>query len=177
MAKDIVVYGLYDTRTELEGAITALRNAGFRPTDISVVGAEPRGTHDLAHELNTKAPEGAAAGGGTGAVIGGVLGWLAGVGVLTIPGLGPFLAAGPIVAALAGIGAGGAVGGMVGALVGIGIPEVEAKRYEGRIRSGRILCSVHCDDGEWAKRAKELMKNSGAKDLAETGEKVADYHP
>jgi hypothetical protein len=177
MSKDIVVYGLFDSRAALEVAIAALRDDGFRATDISVLGSEPRGTHDIAHELNTKAPEGAATGAGAGAAIGGVLGWLAGAGMLAIPGIGPLLAAGPVVAALAGAAAGGATAGIVGALIGLGIPEVEAKRYEGRIRSGRILCSIHCDDSKWADRAKRILKNSGAEDLAQTGEKVADYHP
>jgi hypothetical protein len=177
MAKDIAVYGLFDSRSALEVAVGALRDDGFRATDISVLGSDIRGTHDLAHELNTKAPEGATAGAGTGAAVGGVLGWLAGIGLLTIPGVGPLLAAGPIVAALAGAGAGGAAGGLVGALIGLGIPEVEARRFEGRIRSGRLLCSVHCDDSKWADRARRILKNSGAEDLAETGEKAADYHP
>jgi hypothetical protein len=172
-----VVYALYDSRARLEAAVEALRAAAFRASDISVLGRDRDTTHELAHEINTKAPEGATAGGATGAAIGGVLGWLAGVGVLTIPGIGPLLAAGPIVAALAGIGAGGATGGLIGALVGTGIPEVEAKRYEGRIRSGHILVSVHCDDGEWEKRAREILQNTGGEDVAGTREAVGDYHP
>lgn len=177
MAKDRAVFGLFDSRGALEAGVDALRAAGFRAEDISVLGSEPRTTHELVHEINSKAPEGAVAGGAAGAAIGGTLGWLAGIGMLTIPGIGPFLAAGPIVAALAGIGAGSATGGLLGALAGIGIPEVEAKRYEGRIRGGRILCSVHCDDDEWAKRAKEILNTSGAEDVSSAREKVGDYHP
>jgi hypothetical protein len=177
MAKDRTVFGLFDSRGALEAAVDALRGAGFRADDISVLGAEPRTTHELVHEINSKAPEGAVTGGAAGAAIGGTLGWLAGVGMLTIPGIGPFLAAGPIVAALAGAGAGTATGGLIGGLVGVGIPEVEAKRYEGRIRGGRILVSVHCDDDKWAKRATEILKTSGAEDVSQAREKVGDYHP
>jgi hypothetical protein len=176
--KDTAVFGLFESRAQLQTAVEALRTAGFRPTDISVVGIDQsRGTHELGHELNTKAPEGAATGGAVGGAVGGVLGWLAGVGMIAVPGIGPLLAAGPIVAALAGIGAGATTGGLVGALAGIGIPEVEAKRYEGRIRSGRLLLSIHCDDGDWTDRAKEILKSAGAEDVASTREKVGDYHP
>jgi hypothetical protein len=133
------------------------------------------GSKDLGTEKATKAPEGAAAGAGSGAVIGGALGWLVGIGSLAIPGLGPFIAAGPILAALAGLGVGGAVGGFVGALVGMGIPEYEAKRYEGRIKKGGILVSIHCDDSEWVKKAKETLKVTGAEDISSTGEAGADY--
>jgi hypothetical protein len=128
---------------------------------------------DLAHEINTKAPEGAAAGAGTGAAIGGVLGWLVGIGALAIPGVGPLVAAGPIVAALAGAGAAGATGGLIGA----GFPEVEAKRYAGRIREGGYLVSVHCDDREWARRAKEILENTGGQDVVRSAEATADYRP
>ena len=138
----------------------ALRAAGYRNTDISVLFPDNRGTKDFAHEKNTKAPEGTTAGAASGLAIGGTLGWLAGIGALAIPGIGPFIAAGPIVAALAGAGAGGALGGLVGALVGMGIPEYEAKRYEGRIRSGGILMSVHCDNSEWVGRAKEILRDN-----------------
>ena len=124
---------------------------------------------------NTKAPEGTAAGAGTGAVVGGTLGWLAGIGALAIPGLGPFIAAGPIMAALAGVGVGGAVGGLTGALIGMGIPEFEAKRYEGRIKEGGILLSVHCDDSDWTKKAKEILEQSGGQDVTSTGEAKADF--
>jgi hypothetical protein len=133
------------------------------------------GTKDLAYKKDTKAPEGATTGGVTGGVIGGALGWLAGVGALAIPGLGPFIAAGPIMGLLAGAGAGGAIGGLVGSLVGMGIPEYEAKRYEGRIKAGAILLSVHCDDSEWVKRAKRILAETGADDISSTGEAAADY--
>jgi hypothetical protein len=177
MAKDIAAFGLYPDRVSLESGIDGLRTAGFRHTDISVVIPDSDTTKELAHEINTKAPEGATIGGGTGAVVGGVLGWLVGIGALAIPGIGPLVAAGPIVAALAGIGAGTATGGLIGALAGAGIPEVEAKRYEGRIRRGAILVSVHCDDSEWADRAKEILETTGAQDVASTSEARADYHP
>jgi hypothetical protein len=132
------------------------------------------GTKDFAHEKGTKAPEGATAGAGTGAVIGGSLGWLAGIGALAIPGLGPFIAAGPLMAALAGVGVGGAVGGVTGALIGMGIPEYEAKRYEGRVKRGGILLSVHSDDSNWTKRAKDILERTGAEDIASTGETKGD---
>ena len=136
---------------------------------------ENEGTKDFAHEKHTKAPEGTATGATSGAVIGGGLGWLAGIGALAIPGLGPLIAAGPIVAALAGAGAGGAIGGLAGALVGVGIPEYEAKRYEGRVKEGGILLSVHCDDSKWTSRAKDILKQTGGQDVASTGEENADF--
>jgi len=177
MRKDIGVFGLYPTRTELERAVEALRGAGFRATDVSILVPQDRSTHELGHEMHSKAPEGGVTGAVAGGAVGGVLGWLASVGLLTIPGLGPFLAAGPIVAALAGIGAGGATGGLIGALVGAGVPEVEAKRYEGRLRKGNVLCSVHCDDTKWADRAKEILKSTGAQEISSTAEATADYRP
>src|SRR6266849_4512933 len=143
--KNTAVFGIYRTRVAAEEAVDVLRNAGFRNTDISVLLPENQGTKDFAVKKDTKAPEGATTGATSGAVVGGVLGWLAGIGALAIPGLGPFIAAGPIMAALAGAGTGGVVGGLVGALVGMGIPEYEAKRYEGRIKQGGILLSVHSD--------------------------------
>ena len=151
--KNTAVFGLYRDEAHVSGAVDALRAAGYRNTDISVLFPDNRGTKDFAHEKNTKAPEGTAAGASSGMAIGGALGWLVGIGALAIPGIGPFIAAGPIVAALAGAGAGGAVGGLIGALVGLGIPEYEAKRYEGRVRSGGILMSVHCDSSDWVGRA------------------------
>jgi hypothetical protein len=156
-------------------AVDALRQADFRNTDISVMFPDNAGTKDFAHEKNTKAPEGAATGAGSGAVIGGTLGWLAGIGALAIPGVGPFIAAGPIVAALAGVAVGGAVGGITGALVGMGIPEYQAKRYEGRVKEGSILLSVHCDDSKWTKKAKEILERTGAEDVSSTGESSADF--
>jgi Protein of unknown function (DUF3341) len=173
--KNTAAFGIYQDRVGVETAVDMLRNAGFRNTDISVLFPHNEGTKDFAAEKNTKAPEGAAAGVGTGAVIGGGLGWLAGIGALAIPGVGPFIAAGPIMAALAGVGVGGAVGGITGALIGMGIPEFEAKRYEGRIKEGGILLSVHCDDSEWTKKAKQILEHSGAQDVTSTGEASADF--
>jgi len=173
--KNIAVFGIYPTRASVENVVDTLKAEGFRSTDISVLFPENVGTKDFAHEKGTKAPEGAATGAGTGALLGGGLGWLAGIGALAIPGLGPFIAAGPIMAALAGAGVGGAVGGLTGALVGLGIPEYEAKRYEGRVKQGGILLSVHSDDSEWAKRAKAILERTGAEDVSSTGEAGADY--
>src|SRR5205809_5192700 len=173
--KNTAAFGIYPDRASVELAVDRLRAAGYRNTDISVLFPENVGTKDFAHEKNTKAPEGAAAGAGTGAVLGGTLGWLAGIGALAIPGLGPFIAAGPIMAALAGAGVGGTVGGVVGALVGMGIPEYEAKRYEGRVKSGGILLSVHCDDSEWTKKAKDILEATGAEDVSSTGESEAEF--
>src|SRR6185312_14010480 len=147
--KNTAAFGIYRDRVSVENAVDALRAADFRNTDISVLFPENAGTKDFAHEKHTKAPEGATTGATSGAVIGGTLGWLVGIGAVAIPGLGPFVAAGPVIAALAGVGAGGAVGGIAGALIGIGIPEYEAKRYEGRIKNGGILLSVHSDNSEW----------------------------
>lgn len=175
MAKNIAVFGIYRSRKSVEDAVDALRNADFRNTDISVLFSENVGTKDFAHEKHTKVPEGSTAGAGTGAVIGGTLGWLTGIGALAIPGVGPFIAAGPIVSLLAGMGAGGVLGGIAGALVGMGIPEYEAKRYEGRIKEGGILLSVHCDNAEWKKRAVEILKQTGAGDIGSEGEVKADF--
>jgi hypothetical protein len=173
--QNIAVFGIYRDRDSVERVVEILRGAGFRNTDISVLFPENEGTKDFALEKGTKAPEGTAAGAGTGAVVGGSLGWLVGIGALAIPGLGPFLAAGPIVGALAGVGAGGVVGGLVGALIGFGMPEYEAKRYEGQIRRGGILMSVHCDNPDWVKRAKDILKETGAEDIASAGEASADF--
>src|SRR5580700_11932551 len=170
MAKNTAVFGIYRDRMSAENAVDVLREANFRNTDISALLPENLGTKDFAHEKNTKAPEGVAAGVTTGAVVGGGLGWLAGIGALAIPGIGPLLAAGPIVALLAGAGAVGMAGGIVGALVGFGIPEYEALRYEGRVKHGGILMSVHCDDSHWVKRAEEVLKRTGAEDISSTGE-------
>jgi hypothetical protein len=173
MAKNIAVYGIYPSRLTVEQAVEALKDAGFRNTDISVLFPEGGGTKEFAVEKETKAPEGATTGAGTGVVIGGTLGWLTGIGLLAIPGLGPFIAAGPIVAALAGAGAGGLVGGIAGALIGMGIPEYEATRYEGRIKKGGILLSVHADDGDWKSKAKDILKRTGAEDIGTKGESGA----
>jgi hypothetical protein len=178
MATDLVAYGIYPDRDSFDSAIEALRAAGFRNSDISVILPErDRTTRDLAHEINTKAPEGIATGAGSGAALGGVLGWLVGIGTIAIPGVGPLVAAGPVVAALAGAGAAGAAGGLVGGLVGAGIPEIEAKRYAGRIREGGYLISVHCDDRNWAKRAEEILEATGGRDVVKSSEATPDYRP
>jgi hypothetical protein len=178
MATDLVAFGIYPDRPSFERALESLRAAGFRNSDISAILPDrDRTTRDLAPEINTKAPEGFTTGAGTGAAVGGVLGWLVGVGAIVIPGIGPLLAAGPVVAALAGAGAAGATGGLVGGLIGAGIPEVEAKRYAGRIREGAYLLSVHCDDSEWANRAEELLEATGGRDVVTTSEATADYRP
>jgi len=173
--KNTAVFGIYPSRTAVEEAVEHLRAAGFRSTDISVLFPENRGTKDFAHEKNTKAPEGTTTGVVSGGIAGGVLGWLTSIGVLTIPGLGPLVVAGPILAALAGAGALGTVGGIIGALVGLGMPEYEAKRYEGRIREGGVLLSVHCDSTGWVRRAKEVLEQSGAQDIGSAGEKSGDF--
>lgn len=150
--------------------VEKLKVMSFSGEDISVLFPDYSGTHDFAHEQHTKAPEGATAGGLVGASAGGVLGWLIGLGTLAIPGVGPFVAAGPLVAALAGVGVGGAAGGLIGALVGMGIPEYEAKRYEGKLRQGNILISVHTDDAKQRARAKDVFEVAGAEDISYTSE-------
>lgn len=173
--KKVGVFGIYSTRVAVENATESLIRSGFPSTDISVLLPESLGgPKDMGTEKSTKAPEGAAAGATTGGVIGGALGVLAGVGLLAIPGLGPFIAAGPIMAGLAGLGVGGAVGGVTGALIGLGIPEFEAKRYEARLQKGGILLSVHCDTSEEIKRAKEVLDRTGAEDVSSTGEASVD---
>ena len=168
--KKIAVFGLFQERAALESAIDALRAAGFRESDMSALLPDIQATKDLAHEKHTKAPEGAAIGAASGGVVGGTLGLLLGIGALAIPGLGPFIAAGPIMATLAGAGVGGAVGSLTGALVGMGIPEYEAKRYETWLHKGGSLLSVHADDKEWAKKAKDILDRYGAKDVDTRGE-------
>lgn len=166
-----VVFAIFENRAALETCVNDLKAQGFRAEDVSVLMANKGDTQSFAHEKGTKAPEGAAIGGGTGAVLGGALGWLVGVGAIaTIPALGPLVAAGPIMSALAGIGVGGAVGGVTGALVGIGLPEYEAKRYESFVKDGGILISVHVDDDDWKDRAEEILKSSGAKDISSSRE-------
>ena len=175
MAKNIAVYGIYPDRLKVEKAVQELKDAGFRHTDISVLFPAGGDTKEFAVEKETKAPEGAVTGAGTGAVVGGTLGWLVGIGTLAIPGLGPFIAAGPIMAALAGASAGGLVGGIAGALIGMGIPEYEANRYEGRIKDGGILLSVHADDSDWKNKGKDILERTGAEDIGSKGESDADY--
>jgi hypothetical protein len=172
--KNTAVFGIYSSYTTVEMGVESLKSAGFSNRDISVLLPESAGSRDFAHEKGTKAPEGATTGAGTGVVLGGAMGWLLGVGALAIPGLGPFIATGPIMAALAGAGVGGAVGGITGALIGMGIPEYEAKRYEGRVKDGGILLSVHCDSSEWIKRAKQVLERTGAQDVSSSGEASSD---
>jgi hypothetical protein len=172
--KNTAVFGICNSVAQLEQAVESLKLDGFRSDDISVLFPDKEGTRDFAHEKHTKAPEGAAAGAGAGIFVGGTLGWLVGIGALAIPGLGPFIAAGPIMAALAGAGVGGTVGGLTGALVGMGIPEFEAKRYEGLVKTGGILLSVHSDNGTWAKKAKEILERAKLRDVSSAGEAGAD---
>src|SRR5580698_4324355 len=175
MSKNTAVFGIYANESDAGDAVNRLRQAGFRNTDVSVLYSDNVGNKDLAHEKNTKAPEGATAGASAGALLGGALGWLASVGLLAIPGLGPFVAAGPIIGILSGVGAGGAVGGVAGALIGAGMPEYEAKRYEGRIHRGGVLVSVHCDDTDHKKKATKILEDSGAQDVSSTAEAKADF--
>lgn len=169
-SKNTAVFGIYAAAIAAERAVDTLIAAGFSSAAISVLLPDSRSTKEFAHEKDTKAPEGTAVGVTTGGAIGGTLGVLAGVGMLAIPGIGPFIAAGPIMAGLAGLGVGGAVGGFLGALIGMGIPEYEAKRYEGRVKGGGTLLSVHCDTSEQISQAKELLKGTGAEDIASTAE-------
>ena len=170
MSSKRAVLGLISSVMQAESVVSDLRVAGFSNNDISVLFPDKTGTRDFAHENNTKAPEGAIAGVGTGGVIGGTLGLLAGIGALAIPGLGPFIAAGPIMAALSGAAAGAAVGGVAGALIGMGIPEVEARQYESKIKGGNILLSVHVEDGQERARAKRILERDGAVDIVTVGE-------
>jgi len=173
--KNTAAFGIYANREMAENAVDRLTASGFRNEDISVLLQDNVGTKDFAHEKHTKAPEGTATGALAGGVIGGAIGLLAGIGLLAVPGLGPLIAAGPIIATLTGVGSGGVVGGLIGALVGMGIPEYEAKRYEGRIKEGGILLSVHCDNSEWVSKAKDVLKDTGAEDVASAGEAPADF--
>jgi heat induced stress protein YflT len=175
LRKNKAVFGIYASQLDAENAVHGLKLAGFRNTDVSILFPENEGTKDLALTKSTKAPEGTAAGASSGAVVGGIIGWLAGAGLLAIPGLGMFIAAGPLIAALSGLGVGGVVGGLGGALVGMGSPEYEAKRYEGRIRRGGILLSVHCDDSDWVKTARIILQQTGAEDISATSEAKADF--
>ena len=165
------VFGIFTSRQGVETAISSLKDANFRSSDISILAPENLGdVRDIGTVKSTKAPEGAATGGGSGAVIGGVLGWLVGIGALAIPGIGPLVAAGPIMAALAGIGVGAAVGGLTGALVGFGVPEFEAKRYENRLQKGGILLSVHADSHDWITKARAVLEKAGAEEITSASE-------
>jgi hypothetical protein len=170
--KNTAVFGIYQTAAQAERAVDALVLARFSNSDVSVLMPDSQSSKDFAHEKHTKTPEGTTTGVAAGGTIGGTLGLLAGIGALAIPGLGPFIAAGPIMGALAGLGVGGAVGGLVGALVGMGIPEYEAKRYEGRVKDGGVLLSVHCDTSEEITRAKDVLKATGAEDISSSGERA-----
>jgi hypothetical protein len=170
MSKNKVVIGIVDAETQAENLVQTLGRDGFATEDVSAIFPDRRGTRDFAHEHNTKAPEGAAVGVASGGVLGGTLGLLAGIGALAIPGLGPFIAAGPVMAALSGAAAGAAVGGIAGALIGLGIPEIEAKKYEGKLRGGNILVAVHVDNPDEEKRAKEIFRREGAHDISSTSE-------
>lgn len=163
--KHIAVFGIYRDRSAVEHAANILKHEGFGAGDVSVLFSDHSGNHTMAHHKDTKAPEGASVGAGTGALLGGALGWLIGVGSLAIPGVGPFIAAGPIMAALAGVGVGSVVGGISGALVGMGVPEYEAKRYEGILKEGGILLSVHCIDAADVTKAKDVLCLTGAHDI------------
>jgi hypothetical protein len=169
-SKNVAVFGIYPSAPAAESAVDRLLAAGFSNSAISVLLPDDESTRAFAHEMNTKAPEGTATGVTAGGVIGGTLGLLAGIGALAIPGVGPLIAAGPIMGALAGLGVGGTVGGVVGALIGLGIPEFEAKRYEGRVKNGGTLLSVHCDTGDQIDIAKSVLKESGAEDISSSSE-------
>ncbi len=168
--KKIAVFGIYPSLEAANSATDVFVKSGFPSCDISALLPDNLGSHPIATEKSTKAPEGAATGGGSGAVVGGAIGLLAGIGALAIPGVGPLIAAGPIMATLAGIGVGAAVGGIAGALIGLGIPEYEAKRYESRLNKGGVLLSVHCNTSDEIKRAKNLMEGTGAEDISSTAE-------
>ena len=174
--KKISVFGIYPSLTQAERGVDALVHGRFSHDDISVLAPDQQGTKDFAHEKHTKAPEGATTGAAAGGALGGTLGLLAGVGALAIPGLGPFIAAGPIMGALAGLGVGGAVGGLVGALVGMGVPEYEAKRYEGRVKDGGVLLSVHCATADEVTRAKKILEQTSAEDISSSGEKTGETY-
>jgi len=170
------VFCIVDSETQATQVADDLKAAGFDKDNISALFPDKAGSRDFAHEQHTKAPEGATAGAGSGAVLGGALGWMAGIGALAIPGVGPLIAAGPIMAALTGAAVGGTVGGVTGALIGMGIPEYEAKRYEGEIKGGNILISAHADDGEQRSRAKAIFERAGAHDISSTGETSVPSH-
>ena len=173
-SKNKAVFGIYPSVSQAESAVDTLLRAGFSNGAISVLLPDDQSTREFAHKKDTKAPEGTTTGVTTGGVIGGTLGVLAGIGAIAIPGVGPFIAAGPIMGGLAGLGVGGAVGGLIGALVGMGIPEYEAKRYEGRVKKGGVLLSVHCDTSDQIDRSKELLKQTGAEDIASANEPAGD---
>lgn len=173
--KKLVVFGIFSSIGGADSGVNALKNAGFTTNEISALLPDGDQTREFAHAKGTKAPEGATTGGTTGAVLGGALGWLAGIGSLAIPGVGPLIAAGPIMAALAGASVGTAVGALSGALIGLGIPEYEAKRYEGRVKDGGVLVSVHCSTSDRKERAEKVLEQAGATDISSTTESSSDH--
>jgi hypothetical protein len=175
MAKNTSVIGIYEDRTTVSDAIDVLQRAGYRATDISILSSDNQGSKDFAHEKHTKAPQGAAMGAVAGAVVGAVLAWFVSIQAAAVTGLGPLVAAGPVLAGLAGAGAGGALGWIAGLLAGLRLPEYVAKRYAGRIRRGGILLSVHCDSPEWRDRAKKTLRDTGARGISAASEAAADY--
>jgi Protein of unknown function (DUF3341)/Heat induced stress protein YflT len=175
MAKNTSVIGIYEDRTTVSDAIDVLQKAGYRATDISILSSDNQGSKDFAHEKHTKAPQGAAVGAAAGAVVGAALACLVSLQVVTITGLGPLVAAGPVLAALAGAGAGGALGWTVGLLAGLPLTQYVARRYAGRVRRGGILLSVHCDSPEWRDKAKKTLKDTGGRDISSASESAADY--
>lgn len=177
IASRTAVYGVYRDRDHAERAVDAMRAAGFRAADISILHPDGSGTSEGVTKESNKGPEGATAGAATGSILGGTLGWLAGIGALAIPGIGPFIAAGPIMGALAGIGLGGTVGSLVGGLVGLGIPEYEAKHYENRLRTGATLISLHCDTLQEITLARSILDQTGAEDVASANESHTGLEP
>lgn len=172
--RNLVTYAVYPSRSAVDNGVLSLKKTGFRTSDISVMLSTPSTSRDFLHTNETKSPEGATIGAGSGAVIGGFLGLLAGIGVLAIPGVGPFVAAGPIMGALAGSGVGGVSGGLIGALIGASFPEYEARRYEGKMKEGGILISIHSDDTQWMKKAEKILAETGAGDISSASEAAAD---
>jgi hypothetical protein len=164
------VFCIATSRRQADEIVNDLKAASFSNNDISALFADKDSSHDFAHEKHTKAPEGTVTGASTGGVIGGTLGWIAGIGALAIPGIGPFIAAGPIMAALGGAAIGATVGGIAGGLIGMGIPELEAKRYEGKLKEGNILISVHTENSEEISQATEIFTHAGAHDICTIGE-------
>jgi hypothetical protein len=162
------VFGIVKTHSQAERIVQDLQTAGFDSSEISVLLPDNEGKHDIGHVKATKAPEGATTGAATGGVTGGVLGLLAGIGALAIPGVGPFIAAGPIMAALSGAAIGATTGGVVGGLIGMGIPEIEARRYVDKLKSGNYLIAVHVHDGDEKDRAKDIFESADAEDISTT---------
>ena len=169
------VFGIFHDQQSLDNTVDVLKAQNFRNSDISVLMPSKQATKDFSVEKNTKAPEGATTGATAGAIGGGIFGWMLGAGALAIPGLGPFIAAGPIMAAIAAAGVGGAIGGIAGGLIGLGIPEFEAHRYEEYVKEGGMLIAIHVDDNQWEDKAKKILKEKGAKDISTTSEKKSDH--